>query len=197
MKKKAIAICLSLGICASTPGKIFAAADPMIGEVMLVGFTFCPLGWVEANGQLLSISSNTALFSLYGTIYGGDGITTFAIPDLRGRTPIHNGTGPGLQPYSQGSKGGNEYVLLTEGNMPMHSHAVNTTNKIANKNGPGTDFLAVPDMPINIYHEGPPNRVMDSGMIGNTGGSQPLLKRSPYLTMKYCVATVGIYPSRS
>ena len=99
-----------------------AGANPLLGEIMWVGFNFCPRGWADANGQLLAINSNQALFSLYGTIYGGDGRTTFALPDLRGRTPVHVGQGPALSNYPQGSKGGAENVVLNTTEIPSHSH---------------------------------------------------------------------------
>ena len=97
------------------------AGEPFVGEIKAVGFNFCPPGWTEANGQLLPINQNQALFSLYGTMYGGDGETTFGLPDLRGRAPIHAGTGPGLQSYPQGSKGGAETHVLTTLELPSHS----------------------------------------------------------------------------
>jgi len=188
---------MSMSLFSAQPA--VAGAEPYLGELMLVGYNFCPRGWTDANGQLLPISQYSALFSLYGTTFGGDGRTTFALPDLRGRAPIHFGDGSttGLGQYRLGERSGSESLTITTDNMPSHSHALNATNEIANKNGPGTDFLAIPSLDLDIYHEGPANKVMDPGTIGNTGGSQPIKKRSPYLAMRWCVALQGLFPSRS
>jgi microcystin-dependent protein len=175
-----------------------AQVDPYIGQLMFVGYTFCPRAWTDANGQLLPISQNTALFSLYGTTFGGDGRTTFGVPDLRGRAPIHFGNGPGLQSYTLGQKGGNEGFTISEAQMPAHNHDVRVTDQIANKKGPGSDFLAkVPTGDESIYHNGPPNKVMDPAMLTTKGSSQEILKRSPYLAGRWCVALQGVYPSRN
>ena len=194
--------------CAATAATTLTAApasaqvDPLLGQVTYFGFNFCPRGWGEANGALLAISSNTALFSLLGTTFGGDGRTTFALPDLRGRAAIGFGNGPGLNSVSWGQKGGSESFTMTVNNMPSHNHMVNATNETANKNGPGTDFLSVPTDPnLDIYHEGPSSptsaRQMDPGMIAHTGGGQAVNKVSPYLGVKACVAMQGVYPSRN
>jgi microcystin-dependent protein len=199
---------ISFLACAATTAAVFTAApaqaqsDPLMGQISYFGFNFCPRGWMEANGALLPISSFTALFSLYGTTYGGDGRTSFGLPDLRGRAAINYGTGPGLTPVTWGEKGGAENFTLTETTMPSHNHMVNTTNEIANKNGPGTDFLSVPtDRELNIYHEGPSDpsraRQMDPAMISHTGGGASVSKVSPFLGVKACIASEGVYPSRS
>ncbi len=132
------------------PKPAAAGAFPFIGELMLFGGNFCPRGWTNADGQLLAISANSALFSLYGTTYGGDGRTTFGLPDLRGRAAIHTGQGPGLANYAQGQKGGTENLTVQTTNMPSHNHNVQATNAIANKNGPGTDFLAVTSVSVTL-----------------------------------------------
>ena len=174
-----------------------AQYEPFIGQLMLVGFTYCPRTWTEAAGQLLPITGNEALFSLYGTTFGGDGRTTFALPDLRGRAPISFGQGPGLQQnYQMGQFGGTESLTVGIANMPPHSHDVNVSVQDADKNGPSTDFLAK-NTNVAIYNDGPPDAVMDPRMIGSTGNGQPIQKRSPYLTMRWCVALQGIYPPRS
>lgn len=175
------------------------AGEPFIGQLMLVGFTFCPRGWTNADGQLLAISQYSALFSLYGTTYGGDGRTTFALPDLRGRSVIHTGTGPGLPAYPQGARSGATERVLTTAQMPSHSHDVKVTNEFANKPGPGGKLLAADDTGINKYSDtaNPPNRTMNTAMISNTGGNQPVDIRDPYLVMRWCVALVGIFPSRN
>jgi len=199
MKAKICSIILGsmMSLSLMAPNPAVAGNDPLLGELMLVGFTFCPRGWTEANGQLLPIAQNTALFSLYGTTYGGDGRTTFALPDLRGRAPIHYGQGPGLQNYAQGQRGGAEDLTVGINNMPSHNHEVQATNSFADKPGPGDKLLAADDNGINKYYEGPPNRTMSTNMITNTGGGQPIAKRSPYLAMRWCVALVGVYPSRN
>ncbi len=191
----AISASMAAPLLSSAPAR--ASADPLLGELMLVGFNFCPRGWAEAGGQLLSISQNTALFSLFGTIYGGDGRTTFALPDLRGRAPIHVGQGPGLATYTQGEKGGSESFTLTINQMPPHNHNVKAQGAPATKYGPNSDFLAVPEPLAKIYGEGPGDKTMDPAMITNTGGGQPVSKRSPYLVMRWCVALQGVYPSRN
>jgi microcystin-dependent protein len=178
------------------PKPAVAQADPILGQLMLVGFNFCPTGWANADGQLLAISSHSALFALYGTIYGGNGQTTFALPDLRGRAPISVGQGPGLENYVQGQSGGAESITVAVANMPSHNHRVEATNSIGNLPGPGTDFLAKTNGTPLLYHNGPPTIMMDPAMITDTGDSEPISKRSPYLTMRWCVALQGIFPSR-
>ena len=169
---------------AITPAKSsFAqASEPFVGQLALVGFNFCPRGWLSADGQLLDISQNQALFSLFGTIYGGDGRTTFALPDLRGRAPIHMGQGTGLENYPIGQPGGAETVTLNQQQMPVHSHGV---TDLANSNGT-TPGLVVRNG--NSISQAP---------TSDAGGGQAHENRSPYLTMLWCVATEGIYPSRN
>lgn len=174
-------------------------AEPFLGEIRLMGFNFAPRGWAFSDGQLLPISQNSALFSLYGTIYGGDGRTTFALPDLRGRVAIHEGHGPGLSNYVLGSKGGAETVTLTTANMPSHNHSPALHGEVtpANQNNPTGRMLGL--------HQGyadPKARddvPMASGSIvsSNIGGGQNFGIRQPYLTVNYCVALTGLFPSRS
>lgn len=173
-----------------------AQSDPLLGQLMLFGGNFCPRAWYPADGQLLPIASNTALFSLLGTIYGGDGRTTFALPDLRGRAPIGEGHGPGLSTIQLGQRGGTETHTLTIAEMPSHSHLVNATNAIGDKGGPGSDFLAAGGTGHRAYHDGPPNKTMDPAVIANSGGSQSFNKRSPFLGMTWCIAYQGVFPSR-
>lgn len=173
------------------------SGNQYIGQIATFGYNFCPRDWAGAEGQLLPISSYTALFSILGTQFGGDGRTTFGLPDLRGRRAIGFGTGPGLNQVRIGQKAGAESFTLNVLNLPLHNHLVNASNDKANKNGPGTDFLAVPDLNTDIYHEGPATKQMDPGMISHTGGSQSVGKTSPSLGMYWCIALNGIYPSRS
>jgi microcystin-dependent protein len=157
------------------------AQDPFIGEIRLVGFTYCPRGWANADGQLLPIAQNQALFSLLGTTYGGDGVTTFSLPDLRGRAPIHLGQGPGLSTYQQGETGGAEQVTLTVNEMPPHTHSF---TELTNANGSEEGIVIRSgggDQPVTTT---------------SVGGGLPHENRSPYLTMRYCVALEGIFPSR-
>ncbi len=182
----------------SMPSTARAQAEPFVGQLMLFGGNFCPRNWANADGQLLAISQNQALFSLLGTMYGGDGRTNFGLPDLRGRVPLSVGQGPGLSNYVQGAKGGSETARLTNANqLPQHSHEVMAANKPANKSRPGSDFLGA-NVDVPIYTNGPPDRVMDPGMIGNgPGTSQPFDVRTPYQALRWCVALQGIYPSRN
>ena len=195
-------IALAFGMSTATPAK---AQDGYVGQMMLVGFNFCPRGWATADGQLLPVAGNSALFSLIGTYYGGDGRTTFGLPDLRGRVPMHMGTGPGLRQRRIGERLGAETQTLSIANMPQHRHMVNSTFQFGDKNGPGTDFLAVPGKDgvqapyadLDIYHNGPADRQMDPGMISLEGGSQPFDKMTPTLVMNWCIALNGTYPSRN
>lgn len=196
-------VALAAGL--SAPATPAAAQEFWIGQIVMGGWNFCPRTTTGADGQLLAISQNTALFSLYGTMYGGDGRTTFGLPDLRGRVPMHTGSGPGLTPRVQGQKFGTETVTLTVPQMPAHNHIVNSTNLDGDKNGPGTDFLAVPSDAatgtkyddLDIYHNGPPNRTMDPAMISNAGGNLPHPNIQPVQVIRYCVVLQGIFPSRN
>ncbi len=180
-----------------------AQAEPLLGQVSLFGFNFCPRGWAPANGALLPISANSALFSLLGTIYGGDGRTTFALPDLRGRAAVGAGARPGGQSYQMGQRGGTENIALSSAQLPAHNHIMNVvTDPLADQWGPGNDFLAKSDQAAGqtpIYHDGPatPGKQLNSGAISSTGGSQSFNIQDPYLTMSWCVATQGIFPSRN
>jgi len=194
--KSAVAASAIVGAALSAPAPANAGIEPFLGEMMMVGYTFCPRNFAEANGQLLAISQNTALFSLLGTTFGGNGQTTFALPDLRGRAPINQGQGPGLSNYVLGEVGGQESFTLLVSQMPAHNHLVNATNTTADKTGPGGKFLALASGGVSIYHEGPANKVMDPAMITSTGGGQPVGHRGPYLAMRWCIATAGVFPSR-
>ncbi|CAO1654774.1 phage tail protein [Parasphingorhabdus sp. NYA22] len=178
-----------------------AQADPLLGQMMLFGGNFCPRGWGDASGTLLSISQYSALFSLLGTMYGGDGRTTFALPDLRGRAPISMGAGPGLPSYpTQGAKGGSTSFTLTSATMPSHTHVgtMRASNLPGDTANPNDNSLAT-TAGENIYHTGAPAVNMDIGtvILGNTGGNIPVNKLSPYLVMRWCVAMQGVFPSRN
>jgi len=167
--------------------------DPYIGELRCFGFNFAPQGWALCNGQLLSISQNTALFSLLGTMYGGDGRTTFGLPDLRGRAPLSFGQGPGLANYSQGQAAGTETVTLTAATLPPHSHAVAASSTATTKNPSG----AVPAVTGAGSSYGTTTDLqMSAAMIGGGGSGQPHENLQPYLVLNWCIALVGIFPPR-
>jgi len=195
-----IAMAGSLSVSAPAQAQ---ASSPYIGQLMLTGANFCPRGWSTAEGQLLPIAQNTALFSLLGTVYGGDGRTTFGLPDLRGRAPIGRGRGAGLADYRQGERGGAESFTLTVNQMPSHNHTgtVLALPSAANASGPVRNYFAIGTNGTQVYASSmtPPTNFMgaNSLRIANTGGNQSVNKRSPYLAMYWCVALQGIFPSRS
>jgi microcystin-dependent protein len=166
----------------------------------MVAFNFAPRGWAVCNGQVMQIAQNTALFSLLGVAYGGDGRTTFALPDLQNRTPIHQGQGPGLSPYSLGESGGVSTVALTQGHLPSHAHSVacdpasgsqqEAANAVWASSGAGRT-------PPAYYANSTANLVgMNPSVLAPAGGSQPHNNRSPYLGVMFVIAIQGIYPSR-
>jgi microcystin-dependent protein len=177
-------------------------SDPFIGEIKMVAFTFAAQGWANCDGQLLSIASNTALFSLVGTTYGGDGRTTFALPDLRGRVPIHVGQGPGLSNRVQGSTAGQESVTLSTLQIPSHSHplAVNVpvTDAIGNQTQPNANRLArANDGESNFSDAAANGSLAATGTVGNAGGSLAHDNMPPFLTIRFTIALFGVFPSRS
>ncbi|WP_267139423.1 phage tail protein [Anianabacter salinae] len=168
-----------------------------MATVMIFGGNFAPRGWMFCDGQLLPISTYSALFSLLGTTYGGDGVTTFALPDLRGRVPIGPRHGPGLSDYREGQKGGIEHVTLTAIEMPSHTHTLHAETAAADQKNPQDKMLALPAEPIYAAVQPQNDRVMATQSIGMTGGSQAHENRQPYLAINYIIAVQGIYPSRS
>jgi microcystin-dependent protein len=171
-------------------------SDPFLGQVIMFGGNFAPRGWAFCEGQLLSIAQNSALFSILGTTYGGDGRTTFALPDLRGRVPMGSGNGPGLTPRKLGTKTGSETNTLTVGQMPAHSHAVaaQVNNDSAATTDPANHFLA----PAESYATaGTAGANLGGVTCGNTGGNQPVNNIQPVLVINYIIALVGIFPSRN
>jgi microcystin-dependent protein len=169
--------------------------DPFLGEIMLFAGTFTPSGYLPCEGQVLPISTNTALFSLLGTTYGGNGISTFALPDLRGRAPIHIGQGPGLPNYSLGQIGGETTHTLTTAEMPQHSHVAHADTANGTTSSPAGALPAHDPAGTPIYGT---NAVasLSGNAIGVSGGSQPHNVQSPYVAMRWCIATQGIFPSR-
>lgn len=175
-------------------------SEPFIGEIIMFGGTFAPRGWAFCNGQLLSIAQNTALFSILGTTYGGDGQTTFALPDLRGRVPVHSGNsqGPGLPPVQLGEMAGSPSVTLTVTQMPMHNHLV-AASQTATTTDPNGGFPAndARGTPVQIYATQTDGTHMNPSMIGLAGGGQPISVQQPYLGINFIIALEGIYPARS
>jgi microcystin-dependent protein len=171
-------------------------SEPFLGEIRMFGFNFAPQGWALCDGQLLSISQNTALFALLGTTYGGDGTTTFALPNLQSRVPIHQGHGAGLSNYVAGQAGGKEIVTLLAAQMPKHTHSVKASSSAATSNTPEGSALA--QSASHIYTAQPDtSTVMNANMLGGAGGSSPHTNIQPYLVVNFCIALAGIFPSQS
>jgi len=167
--------------------------EPFIGTVLMFAGNFAPRGWALCNGQLLAISSHSALFSILGTTYGGDGVSTFGLPELRGRVAIHEGNGPGLSPHSLGQRSGAETVTLTTNNLPSHTHTMNASNDSPSTTNPTGAALS----DGNIYNAEGPKAQMNALTIGNTGSGQPVSVMQPYLALNFIIALEGLYPSRN
>jgi microcystin-dependent protein len=180
-------------------------AEAYIGQIQAFGFNFAPRNWALCNGQTLAISQNTALFSLIGTTYGGNGTSTFLLPNLQGRLPMHQGSGQGLTPRVIGEVGGSENVTLLTTNLPQHSHSLNATTAAATGTSPQNTLLANANgadgqgnpLTVQIYGPTPANTIMDPTAIGLTGNSLPFSIMSPYLVISFCIALQGIFPSRN
>ncbi len=170
-------------------------AEPFVGEIRMFGFNFAPSGWALCNGQILPINQNQALFSLLGTFYGGDGITTFALPNLQSRVAVHMGTGSGLSPYEIGQNGGVENVTLTTGEMPSHTHGVGANGSAATSSRAGGGVLARTSQ--STYGTSTDGTLMNANVIQPSGSSQPHPNIQPYLTINFCIALQGIFPSRN
>lgn len=177
-----------------------SAADPFLAEIIMFGANFAPRGWALCDGQLLPIAAYTSMFSLLGTTYGGDGVSTFALPDMRGRVPVHPGNGPGLSTYRLGDRGGAEFVTLNVTQMPGHSHitAIRAASTSGNQTGPEGHVLAN-DPREDQYSDAAPNVSMSTSavQVNNTGGGLPHENRPPYLCVNFIIAMSGIYPSRN
>jgi microcystin-dependent protein len=183
----------SPGVCAS---------DPFLGEIMIVPYDFAPLDWAFCDGQLLSVFQNQALFALLGDTYGGDGRNTFALPDLRGRVPIHEGMGPGLSNRSLGERGGTERETLTILQMPQHSHVADALGHSGegDATGPGNAvWAATPKKKDTDYSSQVPDVAMsaDAVFIDDNGGGQAHNNMPPYLTLNYVIALKGVFPLRN
>jgi microcystin-dependent protein len=172
-------------------------ADPFVAEIRIYPFNFPPKGWAFCNGQLLPLSQNTALFSLLGTTYGGDGKSTFALPDLQGRAPMHPGQGPGLSLHDLGETGGSETVTLLESEMPSHPHLLRASADPANAQIPNAQLTLARSAGGSAYS---PNAGGVTAMAGialaTAGGSLPHNNMQPYLTLNFCIALQGVFPPR-
>ncbi len=173
-------------------------SEPFVGEIRMFAGNFAPRGWAFCDGQLLAVSQNDALFSLLGTIYGGDGRTTFGLPDLRGRVPIHAGTGPGLSPRRLGAKFGTEEETIVVNQLPSHNHTpVKAANVQANSTDPAGRATSKADK--FSYRPGggfPPDQAMNAAAISSVGGTRSHTNLMPFLCINFIIALFGIYPSR-
>ncbi|MDD5271934.1 MAG: tail fiber protein [Methylovulum sp.] len=176
-------------------------SEPFVGEIRMVGFNFPPRNWALCDGHTLPINQYQALFALLGVTYGGDGHTTFGLPDLRGRVPVNQGTGPGLSTYVMGQKAGSETVTLTSAQIPNHTHSLNVSSGQGTLTTPVNNFLAVPvdnNGTANMQDfAGLANAAMNAAAIGATGGNQAHTNLQPFLCVNFIIALTGIFPSRN
>lgn len=172
-------------------------SEPFVGEIRMFAGNFAPRGWAFTDGQLLAVSQNDALFSLYGTTYGGDGRTTFGLPDLRGRIPLHQGQGPGLSPRRLGSKSGAEQVQLTVNQIPSHTHDLIATTELATSTSAHGNLLADETADLTLYDQQDQTADLAPTSVGSSGGSQPHTNLMPTLCINFIAALFGIYPSRN
>jgi microcystin-dependent protein len=178
-------------------------ADPFVAEIRIFPFNFAPRGWAFCNGQLLPISQNTALFALLGTTYGGDGKSTFALPNLQGSAPMHPGQGAGLSPHSLGEQSGSETVTLLQAEIPVHTHMVQATTVAGNTDQPAGALLARGNYSfqgttgvVPLYSNDAPDVDMNFQAMSVAGGSLPHNNMQPYLTLNFCIAMQGVFPPR-
>jgi len=170
-------------------------ADPFVAEIRVVGFNFAPTGWAQCNGQVLPISQNTALFALLGTVYGGDGKSTFALPNLQGSAAMHPGQGQGLNEHFLGEMGGTETVTLLQSEIPVHTHSVQAGGS-GFDNDPGLGVMLANEPGAATYTTGTPNVQLAAQTLSPAGGSLPHNNMMPYLTMNFVIALQGVFPQR-
>jgi microcystin-dependent protein len=168
-------------------------AQPYVGEIRMFGGNFAPVGWAFCSGQLLPISENETLFQLIGTTYGGDGQDTFALPDLRGRLPIHQGSGPGLSSRILAETGGSETVTLTGNQIPLHNHLAVVSTSAATASSPQGNVIA--NGTPNLYLRDVPSDSMNPNSLGISGGNQPHENLMPFLCVSFIISLFGIFPS--
>jgi len=170
-------------------------SEPFLAEIRVVGFNFAPRGWAFCDGQILPINQNQSLYSLLGTTYGGDGRTSFALPDLRGRTPIHRSDG-----YALGQKGGEETITLTAAQIAAHSHTVKASSLPGTNTEPLGAYLAAPADPTDLTYREPQaatTTALRSGTVTNAGGGQAHNNMQPFIALNFCIALQGLFPSRN
>jgi microcystin-dependent protein len=174
-------------------------ADQFVAEIRIFPFNFAPTGWARCDGQLMPISQNTALFSLLGTTYGGDGKSTFALPDLQGNAPMHPGQGPGLSLHDLGEMSGTETVTLLESEIPAHTHAIQAANFPADIQAPTPTVALARSSGGNAYQSATGTNLVQMApqSLAPAGGDQPHNNMQPYLTLTFCIALQGIFPPRS
>lgn len=198
MKSFLVSTCAALGLITAAASPAAAQGQPYLGQVTFYAFNFCPRGWAALDGQIMAINANQSLYSLLGTTFGGDGRTSFALPDLRGRAPVGRGQGSGQPDYSVGDKGGAENKTLTVATMPNHTHTtqVKATSSPAAVTDPSQGFLAGA---LAYAGRATPNATLADKTLefGSTGGGQPVNNMQPYLVTHGCIALQGTFPSRN
>ena len=170
--------------------------DPFVAEIRIFPFNFPPKGWAFCDGQILPLSQNTALFSLLGTTYGGDGKSNFGLPNMQGNAPMHPGQGPGLSLHDLGETGGSETVLLQQSEMPSHSHGLIASAADGTNTKPAGQLFAQ-GVGVSIWGTTPPNTQFNGNALSPNGGNQPHNNMMPYLTLNFCIALQGVYPPRT
>jgi microcystin-dependent protein len=172
-------------------------ADPFLAEIRIFGFNFAPKGWAFCDGQILPLSQNTALFSLLGPTYGGDGKSNFALPNLQGNAPMHPGQGPGLSLHDLGETGGSETVSLLQSEIPGHNHFISASGADGNTGSPANSKVAS-GVGVNMYTATQnPLTQLNSSALTPMGGDQPHNNLQPYLTLNFCIALQGVFPPRT